>query len=622
MSPPQLDPAKQALFVPPPDVADQTFELGLVLGGTVSAGAYTAGALDLLVQALDAFHAQAAPPHQVKLRLAAGSSGGAVSSAILGISLNRAFDHVADLQANLNAEGAGPANNMLWNIWVNALSFLPMLDTDDLNTAIQDFPQPPDPWAPPVQHVPALLNGKVINQAVKTVVDYATEAGTVSRPWAASPFRIATTVCNLRGMPHQVANVPSEGVFTGSAYVEHDDFAWFVVPNVLGTADGDPTQALPNEFWLSANPQAGQTVSYQTLGDYARASGAMPVGLPSRPLSRPAEHYLYRPYARINDQGAVELGWPSPNWAQLPDVMAGGPYSFTGVDGGTLNNDPVKIAHDALSGIGVQNPRPPDLADRALLLIDPLADQPSAVNPVGLSVVAAVGGVINTFISGARYLTSDLELFQDKDVFSRFQLVPTRLGLDGKAIPGDGAATDANGNPVVGEAALAGTDLFALGGWCARPFRVHDFLLGRLNMATYLRRELILRADNDLFKNWPLGLVNDYCLQENGDRLNGQVTAATDKTTYYLPVIPMPPDNFGVVIPIWPTGALDPSTLHDPIQARARGVLGALRSDNLPGFAGWLIALVALGGIADTIASDIVDALTKTLGDRKLWPPP
>src|SRR5271165_1609835 len=80
MGPPVLDPAKQALFTDPPPVAPQTFELGLVLGGTVSAGAYTAGALDLLVQALDAFQGRADAPqqpwHQVKLRLAAGSSGG------------------------------------------------------------------------------------------------------------------------------------------------------------------------------------------------------------------------------------------------------------------------------------------------------------------------------------------------------------------------------------------------------------------------------------------------------------------------------------------------------------------------------------------------------------------
>ena len=39
-------------FLDNPAVPDGTFELGLVLGGTVSAGAYTAGALDFLIEAL------------------------------------------------------------------------------------------------------------------------------------------------------------------------------------------------------------------------------------------------------------------------------------------------------------------------------------------------------------------------------------------------------------------------------------------------------------------------------------------------------------------------------------------------------------------------------------------
>jgi hypothetical protein len=620
---PELDPLKKALFEPPGPVADQTFELGLVLGGTVSAGAYTAGALDLLVQALDAFHGKIDPPapHKVILRLASGSSGGAVCAAILGLSLNRQFTHVDNDQAALNAEGAGPADNKFWDVWVNKLSFLPMLDTDDLAEAIQDPADPPGSKPPPAQHVPALLNGKVIDGVVAQVVAYADQAGNITRPWTVAPFRLATTVCNLRGVPYKVACAPEIGQFSGSAYVEHDDYAWFALPNVLGIDDGDIGGRRPNEFWLSTAPQPGISFSYETLGDYARASGAMPVGLPSRPLSRPAEHYLYRPYARVDDAGVVQTAWPSPDWLELTDVVAGKPYGFTGVDGGTLNNDPVKIAHEALTGIGVQNPRSPDQANRALLLIDPLADEPTTVNPVGVSAVAAAKALICTFVGGARYLTADLDLFQAQDVFSRFQLVPTRTGLDGRAIPNDGAPRDKNGNPPVGEAALAGTDLFALGGWCARPFRVHDYLLGRLNMAAYLRRELILRGDNPLFNNWSLDMINDYSLQENGDRLNTPVTARTPKETYFLPVIAMPADNFNVRPPTWPNGCLDPSSLQQPMKARAEAVLAALRTDNLPGFAGWLIALVALGGVADTIANDIIAALMKTLADRNLWPP-
>jgi hypothetical protein len=47
----------QKWFLDNPKVPDQTFELALVLGGTVSAGAYTAGALDFLIEALDCWEA-------------------------------------------------------------------------------------------------------------------------------------------------------------------------------------------------------------------------------------------------------------------------------------------------------------------------------------------------------------------------------------------------------------------------------------------------------------------------------------------------------------------------------------------------------------------------------------
>ena len=47
----------QKWFLDDPKVPDETFELALVLGGTVSAGAYTAGALDFLIEALDCWEA-------------------------------------------------------------------------------------------------------------------------------------------------------------------------------------------------------------------------------------------------------------------------------------------------------------------------------------------------------------------------------------------------------------------------------------------------------------------------------------------------------------------------------------------------------------------------------------
>ena len=82
-------------FLDNPAVPDGTFELGLVLGGTVSAGAYTAGALDFLIEALDCWEAVRGQPdtpqHRVVVKVITGTSGGGVNAAIAARALNFEF---------------------------------------------------------------------------------------------------------------------------------------------------------------------------------------------------------------------------------------------------------------------------------------------------------------------------------------------------------------------------------------------------------------------------------------------------------------------------------------------------------------------------------------------------
>lgn len=212
--------------------------------------------------------------------------------------------------------------------------------------------------------------------------------------------------------------------------------------------------------------------------------------------------------------------------------------------------------------------------------------------------------MIGTFVGGARYLTADLELFASEEVFSRFQLEPNRTN-----------SRDAQ-HTLVGEGALAGTDLQALGGWCARPYRVHDYLLGRWNMATYLRREFVLRADNPVFKNW-----SDNQRAESACAFSGYpmpIDKAADPGTYWLQVIPLPPDNFGSVEPEWPVAELDRDQLLTMIKARANAVLSRLRADNLPGVGPWFLSLVGLPEISKALAEDVVNGLMAALKKRGL----
>lgn len=597
--PPRADDARlKQLF---PDVTDdppaRTFELGMVLGGTVSAGAYTAGALDFLLEALEAWHGDPDAPHRVVIKTAAGTSGGAVCAAILGLLSSRVVPHVPH-DATPPGQTPVTTGNPLWDLWVNDFQIDKLLKTDDLD---QDADAGSGiPTADPVQHVPALINCRMIDESGAKLATIGTSPGT-TLGYFATPFRAAVTLANLRGISYAVRGIPSIMDFSGAAYVQHDDFAWFAFPN---GASPEPTATSlgkrEDEFWLDDGNAAAGFAGYNVLVGYATASAAMPLGLAARALLRPAEHYHYRPQVHaLPDPLGYRVRWPDPDWAHLPATQESGIYTLTSVDGGTFNNDPVSLVHAALAGVVGRNPPDSSSATRAMFMIDPLADKPLPVGNVGKSLVSVFKKMIPTFVAQSRYRTADMELFASDGVYSRFQLVPFR--------PEDNK---------VGEPALAGTSLFAAAGWCSRSFRAHDFLLGRHNMQAYLHRELMLKADNPLFDGWTLDQRKDWA--RDGDFERVDVETGTPPKSYYLPVIPDKTGNGLLPLPVWPKNTYDPETLRPMLKGRLKAVIGKLVDDNMDGALPWLIKLLALDGVVDTVVDGIVGDFKEELRSANL----
>ena len=585
------------LFAPTIDLPpDDTFEIGLVLGGTVSAGAYTAGALDFLLEALESWYTDA-PPHKVILKTVAGTSGGAVCSAILGLLSSRKVPHIkGDLDTLVGQTST--TGNPLWDLWVNEFQIDRLLSTSDIDRA-QNVEEGTGYKTDRVQHVASLLNADMIDNYIPKLVALGTSSSE-PLPYFSSPFRVAVTVANMRGIPFEVCGVPALLQFDGAAFVQHDDHAWFAFPNGANPTSNLPEGKREDEFWLSktAGPVGSGIVGYPTLAAWATASGAMPVGLPARLLWRPAEHYLYRPQVRPTaDPPGWRIDWPDPALNAFTDIRDG-ECRQTAVDGGTFNNDPVSLAHRALCGLVGRNPRGPVDAKRAIFMIDPLADQAKPIDPSGKSLLAVVKQIIGTAVSGARYLTADMELFARQDVFSRYQLVPFRVDRQ-----------------AVGEAALAGTTLYAAAGWCAREFRAHDFLLGRANMRAYINHQLVLRGDNSLFKGWSNDQRMDYARTVDGGRI--EIAASAPHDSYYLPILP---DLTGSpdVDPRWPVNAADPDKLREPLEKRLKAVLGQLVEDNADGALPWIVRMFALPGVADFVASEVVQSWKQELTEAGL----
>ena len=541
----------------PPDKTE--FQLGLSLGGTVSAGAYTAGVMDFLIEALDAWSRAfedknpLAPPNRVVVKVFTGASGGGVNASIAARSLPFAFPPVDALTPEAEA-----ARNPFYDCWVNRLDIAGMLETGDLAHGA----------------MPSLLNVAPLDEAAQSIVHYrggplGTYGTPTTRRWLDDTLGLFVTLTNLRGMPYQIG---FDGVRPDESYVDHADWGRFA-------ADMRPeatTPPRPDEFglseWRSKDP--GFT-DFDTLGRYALGTAAFPAGFVPRELERPMGQYAYRIAAVAGRDGEQTLRWLRPDWPALA-----GPngldrtYRFPVVDGGAMDNEPIELARTALAGALGRNPRDGFTARRAVVLVDPFADPTSLGQQSIGSFIGNLAGLLGTLVAQGRYDTADLTLAADRHCFSRYMISADREGqTGGKAIASGG--------------------FHAFMGFFCKAFRRHDFLLGRRNAYEFLRDELRFPEGNPIFDQWSVAQRRHFRTWQD----------ETSKTESWrvpmLPLIPLlgsaatPPAQ-----PAWPVGAFAPDSVKDALRHRIHGVLGGLEAENLPhGLLGLLARLYLYPGV-------------------------
>lgn len=565
------------LLTRPPVPDDKTFEIALTLGGTVSAGAYTAGAIDFLIQALDCWEKAVAegdpmaPGHNVVLKVVSGTSGGAVIAATMARALAYEFPPVdAAMIANNQPQAE---TNPFYLVWNKVLNLDDFLETTDISQG----------------KFLSVLNPAPIDEGAKLVAGFG--EGTLAlkaRRYVASPMQVILTLTNVSGIPFKTAFGACS-----QTYVNHADYAKFAVAfPKLGTAANVHVQWSvlpdPDQFALSALAGANlpQAMSWTEFAQFACASAAFPLGFPARELQRPAAHYGYRVVCVPQPGGlAVSYVAMTPDWAALrPNMAADGvTYRFLSVDGGATDNEPIELARAALCGYQERNPRAGDAANRAVVLIDPFAgeaDLGPADNSGGLFKVA--GGVLSSLTQQTRYDTADLVLAADPDVFSRFMLTASRPGV-------------AMGGP-----ALASAGLDAFMGFACEAFARHDYVLGRVNCQAFLRDVFVLDKANPIMRaGWSAAQIA-------GHRLTGAAC---------LPIIPLMREAAvaETLLP-WPKGALDPETFAQAIGDRFAAILhyeGQQQSAVFLKLATWLGANFGQGGVAGTVIGMMNDYLTK-----------
>ncbi len=515
--------------------AKPTFEFALVMAGAISAGAYTAGAVDFLIEALDAWEAARrapgyrGPQHGAVLKAMSGASAGGMTSAIASVALQSEVQPVKDVDAPPPAE-----YNRLYDAWVRRIDVASLLQTADLSAGT------------PVR---SLLDCTELERIAQDAL--VTSPLPVGRAYVADPLPVYLTVANLRGVPYSFKLLGDDAKPYGMfAHADHVAFGVSRTGTALRAAQLLDPGDMTAEGW-------------KKLAQAALATGAFPIGLRSRVLGRR--------FADFDGRFKTPPGWPNP---VPPD-----PFEILCVDGGLMNNEPLELARQALSGEadaedGVK-------AREGVIMIDPFPNTASfdpAWNPRdGLLPVA--GQMFSALINQARFKAEELNLAASPDVYNRYVIAPSRR--------------TAGGAPL--EPAMASAILGGFGGFLSESFRRHDFQLGRRNCQAFLRSHFCLPETNELFDTWPsMEERKDWYVREtNGDTL---MTFNENDRQRMLPIIPLMPSVAAEILPYKPPKGevVDVEALGSRLDARLKAVAATLIDTDLApvlggGFARWVV---------------------------------
>jgi hypothetical protein len=432
---------------------DREFRIGLVMAGAISAGAYTAGVMDFMIEAIRAWEnakrttPQTTPSHKVRFDALAGASAGGMCAGIFASALR-------NYETGVKSLAPDPASlNSFYRAWVIEVGIDAMLTMGDLE-ALADGEQPKS-----VLNVEGALGLEGIRDRALTI-----PGGQVWPAWLKDPLPIFLCLTNLRGVPYALQFTGGSGTVHGMSV--HKDYALFAL-----SARGDGyDDALPLEFAHAGMVSPGWT----TLGEACLATGAFPAAFKPRFLSRKASVYDRRKIPVSRQEGNVEWKEARPAWANGFDSTLYD-YGFWNVDGGTLDNEPMELARRAIADRTGRNERDPDKATRMTLMIDPFPNKDTFVDPYDTEgdLLTSLGGLINALKQQARFKEEDVLLFGNTAIASRFAIAPARYVVE-------------NGEKEQSESPLACGTLGAFGGLLSVGWRHHDYLLGRLNCQKFL----------------------------------------------------------------------------------------------------------------------------------------
>lgn len=428
-----------------PPKETKKFYVGLCMAGAVSAGSYTAGVVDYLLEALEEWEKrrgeEGVPSHRVEIPVLGGASAGGMTSIITAAALKQGIVHFD--QPDPDNVLADHPENILYHSWVDLTGedmFAKMLDTSDI--------KPGD--------IVSALNSGFIDRIAERAIRPKNASWQSLPPYFSKNLKVFTTLSNLQGFEYNVAFRASRG--NSGYYMQvHNDYACFQITDEL--IEG------PNKGWMPLNFETGH--NSQVAINAAMATGAFPVGLKSRILTRETMYVTANPW--------------------LEEVVKQNPiatefYSSLNVDGGMLNNEPFDRVRDVLMGITGQKDKSDyqsfNRFESTVLMIAPFPSSKRAKISITHELLHVIGLTFSAMVSQMRSKISELVGALDNDCAGQYMIDPSR------EFKNEGTAKEES---VQGDKAIACGALNGFSGFLNKEFRVHDYFLGRYNAKIFLR---------------------------------------------------------------------------------------------------------------------------------------